>query len=159
MVKDDAAGREAWLRVVQLLRSEENQRRFAGTAEAVGLTRTGLHALMCIHPGEARPMGALAEEWHCDPSNVTSLVDQLEERSLVERRVVAADRRVRTVALTEVGAKTRQRAMDLLSVPPASFATLTAAERRTLRDLLRKVTAHLPPAAIAELDRHATAGS
>ena len=73
----DAAASEAWQRIVQLFRCDENMQRFAMAAEAVGLTRTGLHALLCISPAETKPMRSLAEEWHCDPSNVTAIVDQL----------------------------------------------------------------------------------
>ena len=39
----------------------------------------------------------------------------------------------------------RQQAIERLSVPPVGFDTLSGAEQRTLRDLLRKVTADLPP--------------
>ena len=48
-------------------------------------------------------MRALAEAWHCDASNVTWLVDQLESRHLVERQVSTTDRRVKTVVLTDAG--------------------------------------------------------
>jgi DNA-binding MarR family transcriptional regulator len=43
---------------------------------------------------EPRPMGELALEMHCDSSNITGIVDRLEERGLVERTAVARDRRV-----------------------------------------------------------------
>ena len=45
----------------------------------------------------------LAERLHCDPSNVTFLVDRLERRQLVARARVKADRRVKALALTPPG--------------------------------------------------------
>ncbi|MGH2770886.1 MAG: MarR family winged helix-turn-helix transcriptional regulator, partial [Actinomycetota bacterium] len=140
----NAAG-EAWLCIVQLFKSDENKRRYLGAADALSLTPAALHALVCIAPGEAKPMRVLADEWHCDRSNVTSIIDQLEERGLVERRVLRTDRRVKTICLTDAGARSRRQATELLSVPPASFGVLSEAEQRRLRNLLRKVTTDLPP--------------
>jgi DNA-binding MarR family transcriptional regulator len=138
-----AAGRQAWLHIVQLFTSDENRRVFVDTAAGLGLTPAGLHALLSLLP-DGRPMRALAEEWHCDPSQVTAIVDQLEQRDLAERRIHPTDRRVRTVKLTAEGEAARARAMERLSVPPPGIDALSAAEQGTLRDLLAKVTAHLP---------------
>ncbi len=48
-------------------------------------------------------MGRMAELLHCDPSNVTGIVDTLEERNLAERKPSEADRRVKVVELTAAG--------------------------------------------------------
>jgi DNA-binding MarR family transcriptional regulator len=141
----NSAAREAWGHVVQLFTSEENQRSFLEAAGSLDVTPAGLRALLCVRPDETTSMGILAQQWHCDPSNVTAIIDQLEQRGFVERRVNASDRRVKTVGLTAGGAAARQRAIERLSVPPAGFEALSGAEQRTLRDLLRKATAELPP--------------
>ncbi|MDQ3305178.1 MAG: MarR family transcriptional regulator [Actinomycetota bacterium] len=138
-------GSEAWGCIAQLFKSSENERRFVAIAEALGLTPRMLGGLLCLVPEEAKPMRAMVEEWHCDPSWVTTIVDELEQRGMVDRRVDTVDRRAKSVSLTEVGAKSRQEALDLLSVPPPGIAALSRAEQRTLRDLLRKATADLPP--------------
>ena len=52
---------------------------------------------------EPRPMGELAQQMHCDNSNITGIVDRLTERGLVERRAAEGDRRVKLVALTDAG--------------------------------------------------------
>jgi len=57
-------------------------------------------------------MRTLADRWRCDASWVTSLVDSLEERNLVERHVVPTDRRVKTIVLTDAGAKAREAAVS-----------------------------------------------
>ncbi len=138
-------GGEAWQEIVRLFTGKENQRAFLEAAVAVALTPAGLRALLGLAPDEAKPMGLIAQEWHCDPSNVTAIVDQLEQRGLAERKVSSTDRRVKTVELTQLGAKTRQEAIERLSVPPAGIVALTDTEQRALRDLLRKATADLEP--------------
>jgi DNA-binding MarR family transcriptional regulator len=89
-------------------------------------------------------MTDLAESWGCDASYVTTLADGLQERGLAERRAHLTDRRVKTIVLTAAGRATRERALELLSEPPSAFASLSAAEQRQLRDLLRKLVAADP---------------
>jgi DNA-binding MarR family transcriptional regulator len=89
-------------------------------------------------------MSELAESWGCDASYVTTLADGLQERGLAERRPHPTDRRVKTIVLTPEGRTKRERALELLSEPPSAFASLTAAEQRDLRDLLRKLVAADP---------------
>ncbi|MDH6142594.1 MULTISPECIES: MarR family winged helix-turn-helix transcriptional regulator [Kitasatospora] len=48
-------------------------------------------------------MRAIADQVHAEPSNVTAIIDRLEQRGLVERRPDPADRRVKLVAATEAG--------------------------------------------------------
>jgi DNA-binding MarR family transcriptional regulator len=139
-----AAAREAWTHVVRLFTSEENQRAFLQAAGSLELTPAGLRALLGLLPDEMTAMGVLAQQWHCDPSNVTAIVDQLEQRGFVERRVSPTDRRVKTVALTDAGTAARRRAVERLSDPPAGFEALSVDEQQTLCELLRKVTAELP---------------
>ena len=77
----------------------------------------------------------VAERLHCDPSNVTFLVDRLERRRLVARARVRADRRVKALTLTSSGLKVRERLIATLA-ESAMFARLTPAEQRQLADLL-----------------------
>lgn len=52
---------------------------------------------------EPLPMGDLAARRHCDPSNITGLVDRLEDKGLVTRSPHPTDRRVKRVELTAEG--------------------------------------------------------
>lgn len=142
---DTNPGSEAWVCIVQLFKSDDNERRFLGIAESVGLTPRMLGSLLNLTPGEPMPMRTMVEHWHCDPSWITAIVDELEQRGLVERRTDTVDRRAKSVLLTELGEKSRQEAIELLSVPPPAIASLEPDEQIALRDLLRKVTADLPP--------------
>ena len=77
----------------------------------------------------------LAERLHCDPSNVTFLVDRLERRRLVARTRVGSDRRVKAMALTPAGVEVRTRLIATLA-ESSLFARLTRPEQRQLADLL-----------------------
>ena len=81
----------------------------------------------------------LAERLHCDPSNVTFLVDRLERKRLVARARVKSDRRVKALALTPAGVEVRKRLIATLA-ESALFARLTRAEQRQLADLLLRCT-------------------
>ena len=67
------------------------------------------------------------------------MVDGLEHRGLVERRVADYDRRIKTVELTDEGVAARERALDAVYGPRAGFAALSPTERATLARLLRKM--------------------
>ena len=83
-------------------------------------------------------MRALAGRLCCDASNVTGIVDRLEERGLVERRVAADDRRVKHLLLTEAGHDVRRSHRAGLTVDLPLLVDLTPAERVVLADLLRR---------------------
>ena len=51
------------------------------------------------------PMRDLAAQRHCDPSNITGLVDRLEDKGLVVRSPHPTDRRVKRVELTTEGSQ------------------------------------------------------
>jgi MarR family transcriptional regulator, organic hydroperoxide resistance regulator len=78
---------------------------------------------------------ALAERLRCDPSNVTFLVDRLEERGLVSRARAGGDRRVKALALTPAGAEVRSRLIATIA-QSSMFSELTRAEQRQLAALL-----------------------
>lgn len=79
----------------------------------------------------------LAERLGCDPSNVTFLVDRLEQRRLVTRARAGEDRRVKAVALTSAGIAVRDRLIAILAESPM-FSGLTTAQQRDLAGLLRR---------------------
>jgi DNA-binding MarR family transcriptional regulator len=78
----------------------------------------------------------LAERLGCDPSNVTFLVDRLEQRRLVTRARAGTDRRVKAMALTSNGIAVRSRLIGTLADAPM-FSRLTATQQRQLAALLR----------------------
>ena len=86
-------------------------------------------------------MRSLADEWKCDPSNATWIVDHLEELGLAERRSAPDDRRVKLVVLTVKGQQTRTELLDDFHQPPAGFEALDRADLEALERVLAKLTA------------------
>jgi DNA-binding MarR family transcriptional regulator len=79
----------------------------------------------------------LAERLHCDPSNVTFLVDRLESRRLLTRARAESDRRTKALALTSAGIEVRDRLIATIA-DSSMFRSLTRAEQRRLADLLQR---------------------
>lgn len=101
------------------------------------LDLTAAQALLLRQIVGAVPMGEIAGKLGCDASNLTGIVDRLETRGLVERRVNPADRRVKQLVLTGAGSRLRERAAAISMVAPGVSA-LSADELRALRELLRR---------------------
>ncbi len=84
------------------------------------------------------PMSELARQLACDNSNVTGIIDRLEERGLVERTNAAHDRRVKLVALTPEGKRLKQGVEARMAEPPPPIEALSREDQRALRDILRR---------------------
>jgi len=97
------------------------------------LTPNDARALASLDGREGRTMRQLAEQWACDPSNATWIVDRLEKRGLAERQARQGDRRVKMVVLTSVGAKTKAALAEELYRPPLELLSL---ERDDLQAIL-----------------------
>ena len=104
-----------------------------------GLTPGHLKALMWLDPERPLPMRAMAEGLDVDASMVTWLVDRLEERGLAERRPLPSDRRVKTVALTELGARTRTALAAAMTGPPQELLDLDLRSLEALAEDLAKL--------------------
>lgn len=113
--------------------------RTAGVLQRLGLTPGHMKALLVLDPGEPRPMSSLAQLFACDASTVTWIVDRLEERGLVERRGLATDRRVKTVALTPLGVRTKAELEKRLYEPPAELLALDRGVLEALHDVLTRL--------------------
>lgn len=86
-------------------------------------------------------MKELALRLRCDPSFVTAIADVLENRGLVRREVDRADRRVKNLALTLRGHEARGALQTNFYRNLPGIRRLTAQERETFVDLLRKMVA------------------
>jgi MarR family transcriptional regulator, organic hydroperoxide resistance regulator len=136
----DGPAVEAWRALLDLI-MDERPPRIPSVAQQFDLSPQQLKMIRALAPGVELPMNALAEALHCDASNVTGIVDRLEERALIERRPDPADRRVRRLAITAKGADLRERMLSRLFEPPAAIERLSVDEQRTLHVLLRKALA------------------
>jgi DNA-binding MarR family transcriptional regulator len=111
---------------------------------AHGLTPNDSRALFSLEGGTGRSMRSLADEWECEPSYATSIVDRLETLGLASRQVVEHDRRVRMVLLTRKGAKTRADLLEAFHQPPPEFERLEVADLEALSNVLAKLAPGTP---------------
>jgi DNA-binding MarR family transcriptional regulator len=96
------------------------------------------------HLEEPVPMRQLAEQMGYDASYITSIVDRLESRGLVERRADPHDRRIKLVATTEAGRQLRLRIQDQVFDRQPILDHLSDEQRLQLRDLLRRAVGDEP---------------
>jgi DNA-binding MarR family transcriptional regulator len=131
---EETTAREAWRLLMEL--AFANKARFMATMAEFDLTPVQGHVLRLLEPEQPLPMNDLAGALHCDASNVTGLVDRLEQRRLVERRPGARDRRVKELLLTAEGVAVRARVLERMWEPPEAINSLSARDLRALCDIL-----------------------
>jgi DNA-binding MarR family transcriptional regulator len=107
-------------------------------ADERGLTPVQLAALYRIDEHGELAMGKVAHVLHCDPSNVTGIVDRLVVHNLVTRKECATDRRAKTIALTPEGQKVVKQIMEIMP-ERLGCAKFTQAEREAIHSAVQKV--------------------
>jgi MarR family transcriptional regulator, organic hydroperoxide resistance regulator len=107
--------------------------------EPFGLSPVQCHLLHLIEPDEPLPMSRLARVLQCDASNVTGLIDRLEQRGIVERRPSPADRRVKVVQLTPTGSRLRAQLLRRMTARPLPLSRLGVREHRALVKILERL--------------------
>jgi DNA-binding MarR family transcriptional regulator len=100
-------------------------------------------ALRGLDPDRPVPMRELACTLRCDASNITGIVDRLEAKGLLERRVAVDDRRVKTLVFTPRGRAVRRRLQEALLDESPAVARLSPREQQMFRDLLRRIVTPL----------------
>lgn len=103
------------------------------------LTPNDARALGSLDQDAGRPIGSLASEWGCDPSNATLVIDRLERLNLVERSPSPADRRVKLVTLTSRGARTKTQLLEEFHAPPPALLKLDRADLEALERILKRL--------------------
>lgn len=104
---------------------------------------TGPQARLIRLLDEPTPMNQVAEKLQCDPSNVTGIVDRLEARGFVERRVLPTDRRVKQIMLTPAGREVQQCLMSVFDTVPG-LSDLSEQDLQKLHDLLEQAVSTCP---------------
>jgi DNA-binding MarR family transcriptional regulator len=132
-------GADAWELMFELFKGTKRER--MQLAQEYGLSSMQLFALSALEPGREVPMSSLADTLFCDASNVTGIVDRLEARHLIQRRAAAHDRRVKLLALTDEGVRIRDEVTRRMHEPPLEIGGLSRADKRALRDILKRAIA------------------
>jgi DNA-binding MarR family transcriptional regulator len=145
--KDQPRGKRAVAAEVWRLMVECSMAQFgraSGMMQGLGLTPGHMKLLMKLEEGDGRSMTSLSHSFNCDASTMTWLVDRLEERGLVERRLTPSDRRVKAVALTPQGAETKAEILERMYEPPDALLSLDRAALDVLKGTLTKIRSSAP---------------
>jgi DNA-binding MarR family transcriptional regulator len=135
---------DAFDRLRRIALEGEQAEKMAALGAQTKLSPGVIKTLVRLSRTDGISMGEMARGIGCDPSYVTALVDDLAAHGLATREQDPLDRRVKIVVITEKGRALAGEIHSVLSVPPASFHTLSRPELRQLRELLDKVVAADP---------------
>ncbi len=127
--------RRAWQALSALVLDDDRK---ALVSKTLGLSFARIRALRRL-AAEPLTLRALATELLADPPYVTLIVDDLEERGLVERRPHPEDRRAKLVSLTSAGRDVARMADEILDEPPAALRELSPEDLDTLINVLEKL--------------------
>jgi DNA-binding MarR family transcriptional regulator len=126
-----------------------NKHRLFATAQEFDLAPQQMIALRMLGAGP-RKMSELAQSLFCDNSNVTGIVDRLEERGLLRREAAEGDRRVKLLVLTKQGERIRVEITKRMAEPPPPIASLSEKDQRQLRDILKRAVEDVTDAEAAD---------
>ncbi len=113
---------------------------FAEALKPLGLRpqHFGVLTLIDTQPGSTQQ--ELVDRSMIDPSSMVTVIDELEELGLAERRLHPTDRRKHAIHVTDQGRKTLEQARaSAIKAAEEVFAPLDETEVETLRRLLRKL--------------------
>jgi MarR family transcriptional regulator, organic hydroperoxide resistance regulator len=128
------------------------ERRLALVTTELGLSKAQAQLLVQLPSHQPLSQREMSQRLHCAPSSVVSLIDSLEQRGWLTRRVDSADRRVNVLVLTPAGREVRERFLRRLLDPPAAIRRLSKGEQEQLRDLLRGLLHELGEPDAAQCD-------
>jgi DNA-binding MarR family transcriptional regulator len=102
---------------------------------------SGMQAITLLLLEEPRPMGTFRHIFNCDASNITGIIDGLEQKQLARRFEINSDRRVKMVRLLTRGKRVRAALLhQLTSDDQYLLANLTKTEAANFIDLVQKIT-------------------
>jgi len=133
--EDPDLARRAWRVMSQI--ALDRDRKIA-VSEALGLSWTRVLALQQLTT-QSHTLRALAQQLSADPPYVTLMVDDLEERGLVQRMPHPEDRRAKLVELTAAGRAAAARADAILDEPPAELRHVPAEDLATVLRVLERL--------------------
>jgi DNA-binding MarR family transcriptional regulator len=115
-------------------------RRFAERISSVDLNPPLFRVLNLVAAAEGRSQQAIAAAIEIPPSRMVALVDELEQRGLVERRPDPEDRRIRALFLTAQGKRCLARGRKIAAEHEKELtAGMAPADRKRLLALLQKI--------------------
>jgi DNA-binding MarR family transcriptional regulator len=125
-----------WRTLIDLLHAQKYW--MNAISDELGITPQMAQAVHLMPAAGSLTMKELAGEMWCDASNVTGVVDRLEERGFAQRRPSETDRRMKCVVLTPAGKRLRRKIDDRFNESPPAIAALSDADKRALQEILER---------------------
>jgi DNA-binding MarR family transcriptional regulator len=132
---DPDATSRAWRAMSDLVLDQDRK---AAVSAALGLSFARIRALRRL-AAQPHTLRELAARLLADPPYVTLIVDDLEQRGLVQRTPHPQDRRAKLVQLTDAGRAAAARADAILDRPPDALRELPAEDLKTLLQILERL--------------------
>jgi DNA-binding MarR family transcriptional regulator len=127
-----------WIRFLRF--GLQSHKKLEDDLNKVGITPPQFYVLATIGYAGGLPFGEIGAKMMVTVSNLTGIVDRLEEKKLVSRKRDEHDRRVVHVVLTDKGAKLYTSTLPLFEKSAAEiFAALDNGQQKELSALLRKL--------------------
>jgi len=127
-----------WVRFLRF--SLQSHKKLEDDLAKLGLTPPQFYVLATIGYAGRLPFGEIGAKMMVTVSNLTGIVDRLEEKKLVVRQRDVTDRRVVHVVLTDKGAKLYKSTIPLFEKSVEKiFLGLGKAEQKELSAILRKL--------------------
>lgn len=140
----ERAAAAAWRRIFDYIVATAPER--VAVLDRLGLTPAESRSLTSLDPNAGLSMRSLADEWQCDPSNATWLVDRLERQGLARRIGKDGDRRVKVVVLTPKGRRIRTELLESQYTPPRDLVALPQRDLEALSAAASKLPVRHRPA-------------
>ena len=119
----------------------EASQRFRSMLEPLGLEPRQFALMRHVAVSEGQTQQALGDALGIPKSRMVALIDDLEARGLVERRLRPDDRRARALHVTPEGARCLREAMDVAEAHEAFVSErLSPAEHRQLVQMLQRLS-------------------
>jgi DNA-binding MarR family transcriptional regulator len=104
------------------------------------LTPIQATTLALVDKDNPKPMNTFQKLYNCDASNVTGIIDGLEEKKLAIRGEHPADRRVKTILLTDEGSVVQGRLIDSITqIDDTILKDLTKEELAAFKSIIIKL--------------------
>lgn len=120
--------------------------RFEAAVAPLGIKALALDTLVCIRDGYGRSQQDLARRLGIYAPKMVGLIDGLEKKGLVERRVSPDDRRRHVLVLTKAGEVLLERGVAIAAALEAElFGGVTAEEKARFQALVEGLESAAPP--------------
>lgn len=97
--------------------------------------------LLLTEKDKPKPMNSFQKLFNCDASNITGIIDGLEEKGLVSRGEQPDDRRVKIILITEKGLSLQKLiSKDLIKIDDEILSPLSSTEMDQFRTIIIKLS-------------------